>query len=432
MTTTLNALTNSLTVVGGSGDDIITTGAVLATGSSVNAGTGTGDRLVIADTTHLTAGTAAFYRGFEQLGVVDGVTADVSLLAANNTVDTIRITDGAGATGVTGLTATQANNVQITAANSGTGVVTIGVAGAGNAGQIDTVRAALTTTTAAGAANNIDLTGLTLTGVEKLILTGNGTVAATSGTTTLSTNNATSLDSITLTSAGNSTVTVAAGHTAVNLVIDASASTGSLTANAAAYVASGADLRGGSGNDTLRGSAGADTITGGAGNDIITGSTGATVAGGTFTAVTTASASADVLTGGAGNDIFGFGVGAGNTIANISTITDLNLGGATAGGRVDTIVFDLATTSAATAVTIVNLSTAQQGTITGAANLAAAVNAALTAAGGVNNVAVFNYGTDTYLAINGDGNNTFNAAQDLVVKITGVTGTLDASDITVV
>jgi len=432
LTTTLNALTNSLAVVGGSGNDVITTGAILAAGSSVDAGAGTADRLVIADTTHLTSSTAAFYRGFEQLGVVDGVTANVSLLAANNTINTVRITDGAGATGVTGLNAIQAGNVQITATGAaGAGVITIGVAGATDVGQIDTVRAAVTTTTAAGAANNIDLTGLTLAGVEKLALTGTGTVSATSGTINLTTTNATSLEAITLTTAGNSTITVAAGHVATDLAIDASASSGRVVVNAAAYAAgTGATIKGGSGNDTLLGSAGADIITGGAGNDLITGSTGVAVAGGTFTAITTGSAAADVLSGGAGKDVFGFGVGA--SIANTSSITDLDLGGVDAFGRIDTIVFDLATTSAATPVTVVTLSTGQQAAVNGAADVAGAANAALTAAGGMNNVALFTYGTDSYLIVNGDGNNTFDAAQDVLVKLTGVVGTLDASDITIV
>jgi hypothetical protein len=415
VTAVLNNVT-TLNVVGGAGNDVFTTGAVLATGASVNAGAGTADRLVIADATHLTSVTGAFYKGFEQVQVADGVTADVSQLATNNTISAVLIADAAGATGVTGLTAAQAAAVQIVSAN-GTGAITIGVAGATTSGQIDTVKAALTTSTTAGVAQNIDLTGLVLAGVEKLELTANGTTAANSGTVTLTTAGATSLDSILLKSAGVNSITIAATHSANNLVVDASGSTGNTTIDASAYaVATGASLKGGAGNDVL--------IGGGAVVAIATAAT-ATAAATLTSIANTVVTGADTLTGGAGSDVFAI---AHSAVANASTITDLNLGTNVVGGAVDTLWFN--TTTPATAVTIVTLTAAQQTAVTGASTLAAAVDLVLATANGTNNVAQFTYGTDTYIVTNGAaGTATYTAAEDNLVKVTGLTGTLDASDI---
>ena len=145
----------------------------------------------------------------------------------------------------------------------------------------------------------------------------------------------------------------------------------------------------------------------------------------------TAHAAADTLTGGLGNDTFHTTAGGAITLA--STITDLNLGSNVVGGLVDQIIIDGATTSAGTADVIVALTTAQQTTVTATANLAAAVDAVLGIAGTVNNVAQFTYGADTYLIHNGaTANAAFTAGEDTLIKITGVTGTLDASDITIV
>lgn len=424
VTATLNDVTG-IKFIGGSGDDIVTTGAVLAGTASVDAGAGTADRLVVANSTHVSAAVGKFYQGFEQLQVQDGVSVDVEHLAAGNTIDTIRINDGAGATTVTNLSAAQAANVQILAANAA-GAITIGVKDATVAGQIDTVNAALTTTTAAGVANNIDLTGLTLAGVEKLVLDGNGTVAASTGTVTLTTANAISLDSIILNNAGVNTITIAGAHGATNLVVDASGSTGATTIDASAYnTTTGAQLFGGSGNDFIEGSARSDIINGGAGNDLI----GGTAITGTVGAVTAVAASTatDILTGGAGNDTFAIGFV--NAFANMSKITDLDLGTNAATGRVDSLIFDQAFAGAAT---IVTLSTAQQAAVTGAADLAAATVAVLGVAGTAGNVAQFTYGSDTYLLVNGDGNATYDFAADAIINITGVVGTLDASDITLI
>jgi len=419
---------------GGAGNDQVNTGAVLGTGL-VDAAAGTTDRLVVTNTAHITAAAGALYKGFEQLQVQDGVTVDVTQLAANNTIDTIRINDAGAATGVTNLSAAQAAAVAIT--NAGVvGAITIGVKDASVGGQIDTVTAAMTTTTGAGAAQAMNLSGLTLAGVEKLVLNGTGTVAANTGAVTLDTTAATSLDSITFKNAADGNViTIAAAQTATNLNVDASSSTGGVTIDASLYnTTTGATLKGGSSVDIIEGTARGDTITGGAGNDVLSGTATVGQTAGTATVIGTivtsvaASTAADTFTGGDGQDLFG--IGTNNNLTNISSITDLNLGGANAVSKVDALVFDLATASAATVITLTD---AQKSAVAAAADFAAAVNLVLAAAPGTNNVAQFVYGTDTYVAANGavgDGTN-YVAVTDLVVKVTGVTGTLDATDIAI-
>jgi hypothetical protein len=521
VTVTLNTNT-AIVFTGGAGNDIVTAGAVLGTGASVDGGVGTADRLIFTADAQLTTVTAPFYKGFEVIQANTGVTIDVSQLAANNTITGVRVSDTAGAiVAINGLSATQAANVAIIAANDAAGAITLGLTGAANGGQIDTVKAALTTMTIAGVAQVSNLTGLTLVGVEKLELTGNGTTALNTGAVTLTTTNAVVLDSIILTNAGLNSITIAAGHTAANLNVNASGSTGVTTIDATAYnTTTGATLTGGSAADFISGSLRSDTIVGGAGNDtlfgdgsvpevqtltivnnagvgagtIVIGGIATTTVGGTTIAaqvtavlnnkatiiaanttiadITTtgggnititynkaaydvtsiatsitgdanngvaiavvaatatngvvANAASDTLTGGLGNDTFAFGRAI-VAVATIDTITDLNLGSGVVGGRVDTI--QISDPGVATAATIVTLSAAQQTTVSATANLSAAAAATLAVASASHNVAQFTYGADTYIVFNNDGNNTFNVANDQLIKITGATGTLDATDI---
>ena len=263
--------------VGSTGNDVITTGGVALTTGSVDAGAGTADRLVVAVNTDVdTKAKGDKYAGFEVLQVNNhaaGNIVNVENLATNNSITAIRIDDGANATGVTNLNATQAANVTIVNGNSAGGAITIGVKGAETAGQTDTVKASLLTTTLpANTANPINLTGITLAGVEKLELTGNGTVAGTTGAVTLTTTAATALDSIKLANVANgNSITIAAGQTGTNLNVDVTGS-GNTTVDAMLYnTTTGATITGGAGNDQLFGSQRADIIKGGAGDDLIRG-----------------------------------------------------------------------------------------------------------------------------------------------------------------
>ena len=290
------AASNGLTFKGGSGNDVVTTnggGGTLLTTASIDAGAGSADRLVVANTADILIGGAPLsraqgdlYKGFEQVQVQNGVSVNLDLLATNNTIDAVRINDGIFATGVTNLSATGAQNVTILAADSANGAITIGVKGATTTGQIDTVKAAVATTTTTGAPQPINLAGIVLTGVENLELTGsNGADKTLVGNVTLTTAAATDLSSIKLnngnvvdTNAGNNNaITVAAGQAAINLTIDATGS-GDTTVNAAAYnTATGARITTGAGNDVIQGSVRSDVVVAGDGDDIIQGDVALTV-----------------------------------------------------------------------------------------------------------------------------------------------------------
>jgi hypothetical protein len=129
----------------------------------------------------------------------------------------------------------------------------------------------------------------------------------------------------------------------------------------------------------------------------------------------------DTLTGGAGNDSF---IISHSTVANASSITDLDLGGNGTGG-VDSLWFH----GTGTAV-IVTLNGGFLSAVNNAGTLAAAVDLVLQGMPGSNTVTQFNYQGDTYIVANGTaGGTSYTAADDTLVKVTGVMGTLDASDI---
>lgn len=255
----------AIAVLGSKGNDVITTGNAVLTTGSVNAGDGSGDRLIVTSSAAVANATlGGKYTGFEILRASGAVSVDVSHVADITSVEVFNTT---GTTSVTNLDVTQAGAVSI---GSASGAIVIGLADA--RGANDTVKAALTTTAAGGGAQAINLAGVTLTDVEKLELTGNGTTAATTGLVTLTTANARSLDSIIVKNAGGATITVDGAHTATNLAIDASGSTGTVNIDASAYsTATGATVTGGATGGTLIGSAKADFITGGAGDDLIIG-----------------------------------------------------------------------------------------------------------------------------------------------------------------
>jgi len=143
-------------------------------------------------------------------------------------------------------------------------------------------------------------------------------------------------------------------------------------------------------------------------------------------------AAADTLTGGAGNDQFWLLSGSnglvGTDFTTMDTITDLDLGGATQVLGVDRVVLNSAVFNPFGATDLINAGTALA--MTGP-NLAGAVQALFNAGGAlngsVNDVGLFTYGADTYL-IATDNVGGLNA-NDVIVKVTGVTGTLDLSDI---
>jgi VCBS repeat-containing protein len=154
----------------------------------------------------------------------------------------------------------------------------------------------------------------------------------------------------------------------------------------------GADsLFGGLGNDTLLGGNGNDLLVGGAGADFLTGGSGAD----TF------------RTGGNGADTFRFGFGD-SLLANPDRITDLAIG---------TDVID-----GPNAVSAANLRKLGAVSTLDAAGVGALLNSR--ANFGVNGAATFTFGTSRYLALN-DNIAGFNANNDLVIEITGLSGNIN-------
>jgi hypothetical protein len=150
------------------------------------------------------------------------------------------------------------------------------------------------------------------------------------------------------------------------------------------------------------------------------------------------SAAADVLTGGAGNDVFVINysnIDAARTdltnqvtFSAMDNITDLNLGGNVAGTNVDTIQLSFAVDKLVSAGAPVAMAAT-------AADLFDAVQA-LYATGGVMDTAalgtagLFTYGGDSFVVAESGGNSVFDTT-DIIVKVTGVTGTLSLSDLVV-
>jgi hypothetical protein len=386
LTATLNS-NAALAVTGGVGADVLTTGAVLTTGS-VNAGDGI-DTLTVADSTHLaTAVLGAKYTNFETLGVTDGVSVDLDNIAG---ITAVQMTDGAStATALNDLSAVQAGAVTILA---GDGVATIGVKGAATVGQIDTVKMTFNdgNTTLNQDINANAASTFTLAAVENLEVTAVDQVDIVQNNTASN-----DLTSVKLSGAGNISF-VTGNMDQVNFSLDASASTGTNALDASTFATNGVAISGGTGVDTITGSGQADSINGGAGADVITGGVGA-----------------DSLTGDAGNDTFFFADAAadtGITVATADVIQDFNTGS-------DQIDID----TAAAGVAWVNNTTV--GGVNIATTVAANFAGALTAANGVLTGTVDQYafqhdGTNGYLFIDDDGA----AGADSVIVLAGIDNT---------
>ncbi|NCQ87351.1 MAG: calcium-binding protein, partial [Microcystis aeruginosa W13-18] len=164
-------------------------------------------------------------------------------------------------------------------------------------------------------------------------------------------------------------------------------------------------ITGNSGNNSLNGAAGNDTLIGGAGNDSLNGAAGV-----------------DTLTSGTGRDIFIFQFGQ-STAAALDRVTDFSIGTdkidllSQAGAAINA---PIAFTRAADSTTT-NINTIVANVFTDA-NGATAGNQAL----GINSaVLVRDNSSSTYLIIN-DGTAGFQSANDLVINLTGLTGTLPA------
>ena len=434
---TLTASTQlDFTFAGSSGNDRVTTGAVLGSSGSVDAAGGTGDRLIVANSTHVTETVGARYSNFEVLQVANGVTVDLDHLSANNTISAIRLTDGGV---VNDLSATQAANVTVTAGGNSP---TIAVKGAGTVGQIDTVK--ITADDGASATSTIGLSTPVIADVEKLELTAvdNITVAALTS--------AEALNSITLDGAG--TIGITSGDIVVeaNTVVDGSAATGALTldfggiANATADAENAMLIIGGSAGDTITTSgAAADLVNGKGGIDSITitdDGVGGQTAFADVQSDAITSADADLITGfvTAQNDFDyngalsnGTGAGAGIAAGEIASAASVAAALATADAANDIVFFVTGATDGTTDAAV-------DAFVAGAsATTATAIETALLGTGGTLNGAIVGLDTtlgtsDAVLFVFSDAGTGHSLALRVTNADQSTTNTLTADEIEVI
>lgn len=284
--TTLNAggLTGTLTVAlgsavtqrvtGGSGADVISTGAVLTTGS-VDAGAGT-DVLVLTNATHLASATlAAKYTNFETLRINTGITQDMA-----NAPASITAIQTMGVATVSNMSAAQAAAVQMrTNATAGTAdALSFALANATGTADVLTIVAGVGTTTTGA----LDIAALTVTGFETLNIQANPGPSSTAGAagagdrTTFVTGTITgaTLNTINLTGTAVNIANVAIANATAGVTINGSALTGDglaaasqagLTVAGSAFV--GSIINGSAVRDVFTIGAEGSAYNGGAGND---------------------------------------------------------------------------------------------------------------------------------------------------------------------
>jgi len=306
---------------------------------------------------------------------------------------------------------------------------------------VETVNITTVDSVASGTqANTLSTVTLTDSNATTINLSGNNGIALTHTGTALQTFNASGVTqgAVTftagvLTNAATVTGTAKGGDTLnfnqATAAVTMTATAGSNALTGAATVAS--TITGGTGADTIIGGSAVDTINGGAGNDIITGAAGA-----------------DNITLGAGNDIIRYGASSTSTSAtgaNVDNIRDfntandrINLTGAASPGLTTTLngvtidTADAATaTMGAVIVSATNVDTIAQVYTALGTSLAAMAGSAADGTATVAQVVTFTAGTSagTYLVIN-DATTGFNGANDIVVNLTGMTGTFVGTNIT--
>ncbi len=287
--TTLNAagLTGNLTVAlgsavtqkvtSGAGADVISSGAVLTTGS-VDAGAGT-DVLVLTNATHLASTTlAAKYTNFETLRINTGITQDMG-----NAPASITAVQSMGVATVTNMTPAQAAAVQMrTNATAGTAdALSFALASAAGTSDVLNIVAGVGTTTTGA----LDIAALTVTGFETLNIQANAGPSSTAGaggagdrtTNITGTITGATLNTINLTGTAVNIANVAIANATAGVTINGSALTGDglaaasqagLTVAGSAFV--GSTITGSAVRDVFTIGAEGSAYNGGAGNDRMT------------------------------------------------------------------------------------------------------------------------------------------------------------------
>ena len=255
--------------VGGKGDDTLTAGVALTSGSA-DAGEGTGDRLKITDDAAVdTASKGGKFTNFEILRTADagGGTFDLANIAGITMLEI----DGAGGTTIDSFT-----NQTVTVIGDNVGGLTLNKTGALPAGS-DVVDVKIDNSVLENA-DGVDVGTINVLNIDTLNLESVGgklSPATESNSATIGTN--TDLETVNL--KGDTAFALTTGGSTVDSV-NAADFTATLNVNASGN--SGAiEIIGGSGKNTLLGSSNADVLKGGAAKDTITGNMGAdTMTGG--------------------------------------------------------------------------------------------------------------------------------------------------------
>lgn len=243
----------TISVKGGAGADIITTGAVLTTGA-VDAGASTADILNIADATHVaSAALGAKYVNFEILSLnadqnVSYVSGITSLQLNAMTSKTISGISAALATAIT-VKGTQTTGLalNLTDATGSADVITLNL-------KSDT------------ATSNVSVAGLGIAGVETLNIIGTTGTAATSSNVAFAANGATTLTAINI--SGTADVGLDGSNTAKAVTV-ASTTTGIATISGNFKNAS--SITTGAGKDSITLGTGFATYNSGAADDAFSG-----------------------------------------------------------------------------------------------------------------------------------------------------------------
>lgn len=276
----------------GSGNDVITASTtdaiVTADTLAVNAGTGTGDVLVIAATADIdTAADAARYTNFETIRTADSV--NMALVAG---ITALQITGGTSET-YSNMSATQAANVTFRADNTTSTIFSLATA----TGSADALVLNLASTTAT---TDVDVIGISAVDFETV------TFNATTGTNTTDdtaigflANSADSVSRVNITGTSDVTLTVAANTLdVVAVTIDASTMTGTadFTLVQTSDLVTGSTVTGTLNADTIAlGTTLGSTYNGGAGNDTFTGAFAVLVADGTGDTIVNGGTGTDIL-----------------------------------------------------------------------------------------------------------------------------------------
>ncbi len=398
--------TSDLAFTGSAKNDTLKVAGTLTSKDVLNGGDGTD---VLGITAAVTKANAVGVTNFEAIDIAGaaGATFDIANFS-NSTIASLLVSAETASETVNNLTSGSTVTIGGSAAITATSDLVVGVKDAGVAGSnSDVLNVAITGTGA------VDFGDLTVANTETINIASGG-VKTGNSIALLAVDKAASL---VVTGASQLQITAFTGS-GVLTNIDASASTGGFIMGAAGASTAATLIKGGSGADVLIGNSAADIITGGDGADTLTGGAGA-----------------DTLTGGAGADIFNYDITEANIIgtANTNKITDFVAG-------TDKIQFgddagDVFAGITATAITIGANVTDNDSVATLAEVLTQIGNGTAVTAGGTLNGVVYTFtagaAAGTYLHINDDGTAAADAA-DILINITGLTGTITSADFTFV